>query len=180
MPKILHNVRDGILLSGRDLLLESGYEKFSVRQVASHCGIGVGTLYNYFPSKQQLVTAILRSEWDIHMRRMALVSKSSLAAQAKLESIYDELCRFLQGVHSVWVGGIAESVECAEIKNVQQQRAAVRMQMAEIVAAALGQEGGTEQEAWLADCVTRLFISYAGSRTDSREAVSKALQKLLG
>lgn len=40
-----------------------GWEAVNVRAVASACGVAVGTLYNYFPSRDALVAASVESVW---------------------------------------------------------------------------------------------------------------------
>ncbi|AYE98117.1 TetR family transcriptional regulator [Mycobacterium kansasii] len=41
-----------------------GYSAVQMRAVADVAGIGVGTLYRYFPSKPHLLVAVLRREFD--------------------------------------------------------------------------------------------------------------------
>ena len=171
MPKVLSNVREGILLVGCDLLSQSGYDGFSVRLVASRCGIGVGTLYNYFPSKQQLVAAILRAEWDIHLRRMTQLLKAKNKLNGKLIAIYGELRLFMQGVHNTWAGG---TVDSAELAGIQEQRNMVRLQLVEIIAPALEQD-----KRWLADGISRLFLSYAVELQWDEDSILRILEQLL-
>lgn len=178
MPKILTNVREGILLVGRDLLAESGYDGFSVRAVAGRCGIGVGTLYNYFPSKQQLVAAILRAEWEIHLRRMTQLAKSKDDLRSRLVAIYGELWLFLQGLHSVWADGSAGTMDAVEFAGIQEQRALVRRQLVDIVGSALEQDH--PDRIWLADGISRLYLSYAAETKRDDNSIFRLLERLLG
>lgn len=179
MPKILHNVREGVLLCGRELLLKSGYEDFSMRQVAHLTGIGVGTLYHYFPSKQALVAELLNAEWELYTRRMLLLAREQTQPQARLEAIYQEFRQFMMGIHGTWVGGVSEKMEWSEIKSVQQQRARVKEQLRGIVSAALEGSGCGEQASWLAESISRLLLSCAGDAACEDAVVVKALEKLL-
>ena len=54
MPKILENIREKAVAEAREELLGEGYRAMTIRRVAEQLGIGVGTLYNYFPSKEYL------------------------------------------------------------------------------------------------------------------------------
>ena len=57
------------------LLIERGYEKISMREIASVAGVGLGTLYQYFPGKDSIAAVTVRS-W---MRRQVAI----VAAAAK-------------------------------------------------------------------------------------------------
>lgn len=53
--------RAAILDAGRELMLEQGYERCSVEQIAAACGIARGTFYLYFPDKRALLSALLET-----------------------------------------------------------------------------------------------------------------------
>lgn len=55
--------KEAILAASKTLLLEKGAAAFNMRGVAESCGIAVGSLYNYFPSKSALVSATIESIW---------------------------------------------------------------------------------------------------------------------
>ena len=52
-----------ILRVSRRMVLEEGILAFSMRSVAKACGVAVGSLYNYFPSKSRLLGATIESIW---------------------------------------------------------------------------------------------------------------------
>lgn len=52
-----------ILRVSRRVVLEEGILAFSMRSVAKACGVAVGSLYNYFPSKSGLLGATIESIW---------------------------------------------------------------------------------------------------------------------
>ena len=51
MPKIIENIREKLLEEARRQVMDQGYSTMTIRSVASVCGVGVGTVYNYFESK---------------------------------------------------------------------------------------------------------------------------------
>jgi len=51
----MSNKRDQILLATRDLVFEQGLQDVTMSQVAQRAQVGMGTIYNYFPSKEDLV-----------------------------------------------------------------------------------------------------------------------------
>lgn len=56
------NRRAAILRAAAELLEEREYERIQMRDVAESAGVALGTLYRYFPSKEQLFVQVLR-DW---------------------------------------------------------------------------------------------------------------------
>jgi len=55
--------KEEILAVCRDLIRQQSGTALNVREVAAACGISVGTVYNYFGSKAELVGAAVESVW---------------------------------------------------------------------------------------------------------------------
>lgn len=55
--------REAILEVSRNLIQTQGWTAINIRTVASHCGVAVGSIYNYFGSKSDLVAATIESVW---------------------------------------------------------------------------------------------------------------------
>ncbi|WLR61463.1 TetR/AcrR family transcriptional regulator [Guptibacillus hwajinpoensis] len=55
--------RKKIMEVAKGLFLEKGYEATSTELVARRAGIGSGTLFNYFPSKAELLVEVMRAEF---------------------------------------------------------------------------------------------------------------------
>ena len=49
--------KEEILKTSRALIQEQGWSAVSIRSVAAACGVSVGSIYNYFDSKAELVSA---------------------------------------------------------------------------------------------------------------------------
>ena len=52
-----------ILCAAQKILLADGGGTLNMRAVAAACGVSVGSIYNYFPSKSALVGATIESVW---------------------------------------------------------------------------------------------------------------------
>lgn len=52
-----------ILETSRELIRTQGWSAVSIRSVAAACGVSVGSIYNYFDSKADLVGATVESVW---------------------------------------------------------------------------------------------------------------------
>lgn len=55
--------KEDILQVCRDLIREKGWEAVNIRAVAGACDISVGSVYNYFRSKSDLIAAAVESVW---------------------------------------------------------------------------------------------------------------------
>ena len=56
--------RQSILEAARKLFADPGYETATTRDIARAAGIGVGTLFNYFPAKERIVLALVEEAWS--------------------------------------------------------------------------------------------------------------------
>lgn len=61
--------KDEILKTSRELIRSQGWSAISIRSVAAACGVSVGSIYNYFDSKAELVGATVESVWCEIFRR---------------------------------------------------------------------------------------------------------------
>ena len=55
--------KEEILKTSRALIQREGWSAINIRSVASACGVSVGSIYNYFDSKADLVGATVESVW---------------------------------------------------------------------------------------------------------------------
>lgn len=56
--------KEEIMLVCRRIAAEKGLKSLSMRAVAGECGIALGTLYNYFSDKEELLIAAIASVWQ--------------------------------------------------------------------------------------------------------------------
>ena len=70
MPKIVENVKERILLETRKQIEEFGYSKVNIRGIAAACNIGVGTIYNYFESKDVIIANFMLSDWFLCIQKI--------------------------------------------------------------------------------------------------------------
>lgn len=63
MPKIIENLRSALLCEAKRQINEVGYGNTTIRSVASGCGVAVGTVYNYFKSKDMLIASFILEDW---------------------------------------------------------------------------------------------------------------------
>ena len=87
MPKAIDDLHNTILREARPILVSHGYEQLTIRNVARICGVAVGTVYRYFDSKDELVSEILRNDWEPAKGRMRRAAESVSTPIEGLRSI---------------------------------------------------------------------------------------------
>src|SRR6185437_1910622 len=71
---------NSILEATTRVLIKDGYDRASTNKIAAVAGVSVGSLYQYFPSKEALVAAVSErhSQEVLELMRTTLVKVSSL------------------------------------------------------------------------------------------------------
>lgn len=92
MPKIIENLRDALLDEARRQIAERGYKATTIRSIASECGIAVGTVYNYFSSKDMIIASFMLEDWFSLIE--GVKKESADNPRSYLYSIYSNLRAF--------------------------------------------------------------------------------------
>ncbi len=92
MPKIIKNLREDILAETKKQVIERGYKNTTIRSVATECNIAVGTVYNYFKSKEILIASFVLDDWKECLRSIEAQPKDN--RRAFLAYIYISLRKF--------------------------------------------------------------------------------------
>ena len=92
MPKIIKNLENRLIEEANKQIEEVGYGAMTIRSVAKACGVGVGTVYNYFESKEMLVASFVFENWKTYLAAMERLP--SHEPGRLLEGIYDLIKSF--------------------------------------------------------------------------------------
>lgn len=71
---------DALIEATARILVREGFDRASTNRIAEAAGVSVGSLYQYFPSKEALVAAVM----ERHNRRLMQVVRGALAEAAAL------------------------------------------------------------------------------------------------
>ena len=102
MPKIIENLKDRLIAEAKKQIEESGYSAVTIRSVAKACGVGVGTVYNYFPSKEALIATHLLEDWKVCMEIIQQTAEQAEEPRPVLQCIYTQLVGFSHRHHAIF------------------------------------------------------------------------------
>ena len=71
---------DALVEATARVLIKDGYDRASTNRIAAVAGVSVGSLYQYFPSKEALVAAVI----DRHTQEISEVTRKALLKAAAL------------------------------------------------------------------------------------------------
>ena len=94
MPKIIENLEQRLKDAAKQQVKKVGYAAMTIRSVATACGVGVGTVYNYFSSKDELLASSMQDDWMVCVAAMGEVAGSETTPEAVARAVYDELSDF--------------------------------------------------------------------------------------
>ena len=94
MPKIIENLEKNLIDEARRQVAQGGYAGVTIRSVAAACGVGVGTVYNYFPSKDALLASFMLEDWKDCVKAIEETAARSTDPRPVAESICHQLLAF--------------------------------------------------------------------------------------
>ena len=102
MPKIIENLQNRLAAEAKRQIEESGYGAVTIRSIAKGCGVGVGTVYNYFPSKDDLIASYMLEDWRLCVLAIEAVSAMSVDPGPVARCIYEQLIAFARQQRAVF------------------------------------------------------------------------------
>jgi len=90
---------DAILEATARILVKDGYDRASTNKIAEAAGVSIGSLYQYFPSKEALVAALI----ERHMDEMtSVVHEAAMRLKdTPIEHASREIIRMMIAAHAV-------------------------------------------------------------------------------
>lgn len=141
MPKIIENVREQLLFEARRQIEENGYAKTTIRSVASACHIAVGTVYNYFPSKEILIASFMVEDWKECLETIQKID--STKQETFFRGIYDALTSFMTKHQALFNDSAAEKPFAEAFPARHRQ---LRQQITQLILPQCGSAGQSAKE----------------------------------
>ena len=119
---------DHLLAVAREVVTEQGAEA-SLRDVARRAGVGLGTLYRHFPTREALLDALLRAGFDALATKAGELEASSLAEDALVSWLRDFVvcAREYRGVITSMTAAIEEPDSALHASCVTMKAAGARL-----------------------------------------------------
>ncbi|MBQ9802861.1 MAG: TetR/AcrR family transcriptional regulator [Clostridia bacterium] len=154
MPKIIENVRELLLDEAKRQIAENGYARTTIRSVATACGLGVGTVYNYFKSKDVLIASFMLDDWQECIQKMRREDTND--TEAFLRCIYLSLQDFAKTHTSLFRDSDAAKVFATVFAE---RHKLLRDQLADIVLPICEQTGHVGKR-FLAEFVSESLLTW--------------------
>ncbi len=103
MSRIIENPEQLILSRAKEILYNEGFKKFSMRNLSKKCGIALGTIYNYYSTKEELIIEMMTDYWKEHFYILEDILNSNDTLYIKLNEIFNKLNIFIKTFKQVWL-----------------------------------------------------------------------------
>jgi AcrR family transcriptional regulator len=90
--------REQILAVARNLLIEEGYDRFVLRDIAAQCGMTIGNLQYYFRTRELLLEATARTALFDDLKTLDAISADGRQGKAQLRELTSVMLQ-------KWLGG---------------------------------------------------------------------------
>ena len=79
--------RAEILAAARRLLVEDGYDRFVLREIAARVGVMLGNLQYYYATRDDLLEALIRAEFTANQAEIAAITTGPGSADTRLATV---------------------------------------------------------------------------------------------
>lgn len=157
MNKVVTSKED-ILSVSKEMVAANGIQAINMRSVAKQCGVAVGSVYNYFPSKNDLMIAVIDVIWKEIIQDISDCTLSSGFLENVEKLFYSvksggEKYPFFFSIHSM---SIAKSGKDKGRETMNQYFAAVKTDLLH----SLQNDQRIKQDFFSAKCTQTDFIEF--------------------
>lgn len=165
MPKKIENIREKLLAETRKQIEERGYKETTVRSVAGALSLGLGTLYNYFESKDMLVASFMLEDWIEAMDDMKARLSDFDDKGEKIKVIYDGLREFSHAHRNIFDDPLAKKTFTFAF---DERHPVLLSQISEMILP-LVSDSDVENKSMLSDFISEAILTWSASGRDYEE-----------
>lgn len=103
LARVIENPKQLILSCAKEILYQQGYQKLSMRALSKACGIALGTIYNYYPTKKDLVFEMMTDYWQRFLDAVTEIIAADADIYLKLNRVFSELEIFISNFRQYWL-----------------------------------------------------------------------------
>lgn len=172
MPKIIENIREKLLTEAKRQVLEQGYTAMTIRSVATACGVGTGTVYNYFPSKDVLVANFMLEDWMMCIQTINNGMTEATNSKEALRCMYQELITYKEKYTTLFAD---ENAEASYTASSMQRHHLLREQLAEPIKTWSSKQTKTDPD-FLAEFVAENMLTWTMQGKEFEQIADVLLQ----
>jgi AcrR family transcriptional regulator len=159
--------RERIMVAGRELFARLGPDA-QMDEIAAHAGVGIGTVYRHFPTKEALLTEMVRSRFQ-EFSEIAMSAQDLDPAKA-LEHVMLRSAEVVEGDSGFQLATMGSNQ--LEWEGIEEQKAALAEAVTQIisraVAAGVVREGFTFEDFGMVMCGVTATMYYKPGSADWR------------
>jgi len=115
LSRIIENPKQLILSGAKEILYNEGFNKFCMRTLSKKCGIALGTIYNYYSTKEELIIEMMTDYWKDNLCTLKDIINSDDTLYIKLNQIFNKLKIFIKTFKDIWLKPeLYESPDCVK------------------------------------------------------------------
>jgi AcrR family transcriptional regulator len=178
LPKVIENIREIILQAAKKDLFAKGYDKLSLRGVCKQCNIAIGTIYNYFPSKINLVAVIMLEDWNKQLEKMLYDCEKAENVEIGIKSVYFNLKDFAMLYQSIWNISIGSKEVIEELAKGRSRHKLLVEQLEEVIYTLL-ESFKVSKDLFLINFIANSLLVYAMEPNFDYEKLSRIFKKII-
>ncbi len=175
MPKIIDDLQSALIREARAMLLEDGGKGLTIRHVAGRCHVAVGTVYNYFRSKDELTAYVMLEDWQKALCAMRAAAENAPEVMSGLRGVHGALRDFIGLYQPAWQTYAASNDASASIRK---RHGMLIAQLTEVIAPLLARHGVSWND-YLPAFLSETLLTAASRGEESFELVCPILERLI-
>lgn len=187
MNKFSENPREVILETAKEIALAQGLYDINIRAVAKKCGISIGTVYNSFASKNDLLMAIIEDFWSNAFCDFDYCSCTDKSIYKKLDLLYQNLFVYLNRFIENWLEQLS-LLKASEKNFGKQKENEVFIKIHRVIIRLLNEEESISPDTWtesftkekLAEFIFSNMLAMLRKREYDISFFMEALGRMLG
>ena len=151
--------KEELLDTARQIVFQEGIDQLSIRVLAKKLNISVGAVYNYFPSKSDLLLAIVECFWKGIFHKDICILSETLPFADFYEVVYHRLAEHMEDFFSVLLGQL-DILRNTEKKRGKLMEERYQQHILEGFLYALQQDCDIPEHIWNATFTKAAFIDF--------------------
>lgn len=106
--KSAENTKELILKTSKEIAYTQGLSQVSMRKVASECNIAIGTIYNYYPTKMDIIFEIIEDFWKDCLIGFNQKVYNEMSVFEEIECFYFHIKNYLEQFEQNWFSDLSK------------------------------------------------------------------------